>query len=131
MTKFQKAATTVSLLAELSHIFCCGLPIVIAVMSAGSQVGLGGGFLAFHTLIHDYEYQILVGSGLLLAVGLLLHYVSYQIDCRTTGCGHVHDDCGPKKFRVGWIFSIAIALYAANLTFYVLSGHGAAPISFS
>jgi len=129
MTNIQRVATSASLIAELSHIFCCGLPIFIAVMSAGSQVGFGGGFMAFHGLIHHYEVQILAGSGLLLAIGLMLHWVSYKIDCRTTGCHH--GACEPKKFRVGWIFTIALVLYAANVTFYIYSGHGHEPPRFS
>ena len=129
MTRIQSAAGAVSLLAELSHIFCCGLPIFVAVMSAGSQIGLGGGFIAFHGLIHNYEVMILIGSGLLLALGLALHYVSYRINCRTTGCAH--DDCEPVKFRVGWIFAIALVLYGANIAFFILSGHGSAPPRFT
>ncbi len=131
MAKFKSVATAASLIAELSHIFCCGLPIFVAVLSAGSQIGLGGGFVVFHELMHDYERLILIGSGMLLVIGLLLHYVSHQIDCRTTGCHGAHGDCAPKKFRVGWIFTIAVALYAANLAFYVLSGHGVEPYRFS
>ena len=70
-----------------------------------------------------------MASGAVLAVGLALHYVSYQINCRASGCAH--DDCEPKKFRVGWIFTIAVALFAANLAFYVLSGHAVEPMRFS
>ncbi len=128
MARLKSTATAVSLLAELSHVFCCGLPIFVAVMSAGSQVGFGGAFLIFHSLIHAYEVQILVGSGLLLAVGLGLHYFSFWLDCRRTGCSH--DDCEPKKFGVGWIFTIALMLYGANLAFYVISGHGYEPPRF-
>lgn len=128
MTIFQRAATTASLLAELSHVFCCGLPIFVAVMSTGSQIGFGGAFLAFHGVIHDYEVQILIASGLLLAFGLGLHYVSHQINCRATGCAH--SDCEPKKFRVGWIFTIALVLFGANLAFYFISGHGFEPPRF-
>lgn len=129
MINFQRVATTASLMAELSHIFCCGLPIFVAIMSAGSQIGLGGGFLVFHAIIHDYEIPILIGSGMLLAVGLLLHYISFRINCRTVGCAH--SDCEPVKFRVGWIFTIAIALYALNLALYIYSGHGVEPPRFN
>lgn len=128
MDRLKSTATTVSLLAELSHIFCCGLPIFIAVMSAGSQVGFGGAFFVFHRFIHDFELQMLVGSGLLLAFGFSLHYFSYWMDCRSTGC--THGACEPKKFQVGWIFTIALLIYVANISFYFLSGHGALPPRF-
>ena len=123
--KLQSISTGALLFAELSHVFCCGLPIFIAVMSAGSQVGFGGVFATFHDLIHNYEHVILIASGLLLALGLGLHYISFQINCRTVGCKSVHSDCTPQKFRSGWIYTIALALYAVNLAFYILSGHGA------
>ena len=97
-------------------------------MSAGSQIGFGGAFLVFHKFVHAYELHILLGSGLLLAFGFGLHFVSYLIDCRATGCAH--DDCEPKKFRVGWIFTIALLLYIANLAFYFISGHGYVPPRF-
>jgi len=122
--KVQQISTTAIMLAEFSHIACCGLPIFVAIMSAGSQVGLGGAFTLFHEHIHHYELVILAGSGLLLALGLGLHYASYQINCRTTGCEGSHGDCAPKKFRVGWVFTIALVLYAVNLTVYIFSGHG-------
>ena len=121
--KVQRITTTAVVVAELSHILCCGLPIFVAVLSAATQVGVGGGFAAFHELIHDHEFELLMGSGALLLFGLIVHYVSHQLNCRTTGCESVHGDCAPKKYRVGWIFMIAVVLYIANLTFYILSGH--------
>jgi len=122
--KAQNITTTAIVIAELSHILCCGLPIFIGIMSVGTQVGLGGAFLTFHSFIHHYELIVLMGSGLLLTFGLLLHYISYQINCKETGCAGRHDDCAPKKFRVSWIFIVAVALYFANVTFYFVSGHG-------
>ncbi|MGI9521925.1 MAG: hypothetical protein ACR2PG_09790 [Hyphomicrobiaceae bacterium] len=129
MAELKRTATTVSLLAELSHIFCCGLPILVAVFSAGSQIGLGGAFFVFHRFIHDYELQILFASGLLLAIGFGLHLFSYWVTCRETGPGHDHRK--PKRFRIGWIFTIALILYVANLAFYFISGHGYEPPRFS
>ena len=120
--RFQKVATTTTLLAELSHVCCCGLPIFVAVVSAGSQIGLVGGFATVHAWMHVYEVPLLVGSGSMLIFGASLQYLSFRLDCRSTGCAH--DDCRPKKFRVSWILGVAIALYAVNIVFYFLSGHG-------
>ncbi|MGI9406469.1 MAG: hypothetical protein ACR2O4_08870, partial [Hyphomicrobiaceae bacterium] len=96
--KLDRTASTVSLAAELSHVFCCGLPMLVAILSAGAQLGLGSGVLFVHDVMHAYEASILAGSGLLLIAGLILQYVSFRIDCRTTGC--VHGDCEPKKMKV-------------------------------
>ena len=126
--KSHRATAAAVVIAELSHVFCCGLPIVVAVMSTGSQIGMGGAFLAFHALVHDYEKAILAASGAMLGVGFLLHYVSFHLDCRATECSQ--SDCAPQRFRVGWIFIIAVALYAGNLAFYFISGHGSVPPPF-
>ncbi|MGI9404846.1 MAG: hypothetical protein ACR2O4_00625 [Hyphomicrobiaceae bacterium] len=122
--KLDRTASAVSLAAELSHVFCCGLPMLVAILSAGAQIGFGSGFLLIHDVMHVWEVQILAGSGLLLIAGLILQYVSFRIDCRTTGC--THGDCEPRKMKVSGIFKIAVLMFAANVAFYILSGHGAA-----
>ncbi|MGI9523344.1 MAG: hypothetical protein ACR2PG_17060 [Hyphomicrobiaceae bacterium] len=129
MARLKWTTTTVSLLAEMSHILCCGLPIFVAVMSAGGQIGFGGAFLVFHSWMHAYELQILIGSGIILAFGFGLHVLSFWFDSHATSCEH--DNREPKKFRAGWIFTIALLLYAANLTFYFVSGHGSEPPRFN
>jgi len=129
MISFKKTAAAFSVVAELAHIFCCGLPVLIAVMSAGGQLGLGGIFLTYHGRIHEYEIHILVGSGLLLAIGLALHFISHRIDCQSADRGH--EDCRSTKFRVGGIFSIALILFVANVVFYLVSGHWNEPPRFN
>ena len=127
MNRLKRTTTAVSLLAELSHIFCCGLPVFFAVMSAGSQIGIGGAFLAFHSLMHDYERMILIGSGVFLALGLGLHFLSFLIDHRAN-VGNVGNT---EPFRMGWILALALVLYAANIAFYFVSGHGYEPPRFN
>jgi|GEM_PF-4014507 len=129
MISLKKTAAAFSVLAELGHVFCCGLPVLIAVLSAGGQIGLGGIFLSYHDQIHAYESRILIGSGLLLALGLALHFVSHRIDCRSKGGDH--DDCRPAKFRIGWLFSIALCLFVGNVAFYLYSGHWNEPPRFN
>lgn len=106
-------------LAELAHIFCCLLPVSIAVMSVGGQIGLGGMFLTYHDVIHSYEIPILVGSGLVLAIGLALHYVSHRIEHPST------------RYRPSKLMTLAIILFAANVTFYISSGHWFEPPRFN
>ncbi len=122
MSKLQRTATFFSLVAELSHIFCCGIPMLVAVLSTIMQIGLGGSFLFLHDLLHNYEIPIFIGSGLMLLLGLGLHYLSFYLDCRSTGCEHA--DCTPKKFRVGRVFIFAATLFAVNLTFFLLAHYG-------
>ncbi len=97
-------------------------------MSAGSQIGFGGAFVMFHSFIHDYELHILIGSGALLAFGFGLHVFSHWMACRSSD--HSHATSEPKRFRIGWIFTIALILYIANLSFYFISGHGYTPPRF-
>ncbi len=109
-------------MAELSHVFCCGLPMLAAIMSAGSQVGLSGSFVAFHHFTHAYEVPILIGSGLLLLTAFLLQVISYRVECNQAICQH--GDCTPRKFRVSWIFVVALALFVVNVSVFYWSGHG-------
>jgi hypothetical protein len=126
LTKISNATVIV---AELSHIFCCGLPLLMAVLATSMQVGVSSSLLFLHYKLHAYEIPILIGSGLLLVVGLLLQYISHRLDCRSTGCHH--EPCAPKKMKVSKLFIFAVAMYAVNIAIYVLTDHGAPVMRFN
>ncbi len=48
MTSLQKAATSMSLFAELSHIFCCGLPIAVGLYAINLAIYFLSGQAAGH-----------------------------------------------------------------------------------
>jgi hypothetical protein len=110
-----------SVMAEATHIFCCGIPITVAALSLG---GAGGAFAflhAFHDVMHDYEVPVLLGSAFLLALSGALQYVSFRLDCRRTGCRH--GDCTPRKFRASLLLKLALVVYGINLLLFFLLNH--------
>lgn len=106
--------------SEISHFFCCGLPMVFSLMSLMSGLGMiatmPSGLLFLHEAMHDYEVPMIMISGAIMAMGWGLHYIAYRIDCHNTGC--VHEPCGPKKKRSGRVLAIASVLFVLNVSGY-------------
>ena len=111
--------------SEISHFFCCGLPIVFSVLSLLSGLGLvasmPAGIYALHELTHAYEVPMIMMSGLIIVMGWGLHYIAYRIDCHNTGC--VHGPCAPKKKRSGKVLLIATVLFTLNVIGYITLHH--------
>lgn len=125
MQSIQTVINWFCLTTEISHFFCCGLPILFSILSLLSSAGLvatmPAGLEHIHHLTHDYEVSIIMISGVILAMGWGLHYIAYRIDCRTTGCAHA--PCAPKKRRSGKVLMIATILFALNLIGYFALHH--------
>ena len=120
MQRIQTVINWFCLTSEISHFFCCGLPIIFSILSllstAGLTAAMPSGLEHIHHLTHDYEVPMIIGSAVILAMGWGLHYIAYLIDCRTTGCVHV--PCAPKKKRSGKVLIIATMLFSFNLIAY-------------
>lgn len=126
MDRFQKNIGWTILLSQMTHVFCCGIPIFFSVLSFLSGFGLlGGGFSsvnAFHDVMHHWEMPLLVGSGVLLLFGWGLHAYSYRLDCRAaTSCSH--EPCTPKKRKSGIILTGATLLFVANVAMFFFLDH--------
>lgn len=127
MQRLQNFVYWFSITSEISHFFCCGLPIVFSVLSlltsAGLTTAMPLGLDLMHEAMHVYEVPMILASALILAMGWGLHYIAYRIDCRKTGCEH--EPCAPKKKRSGKVLIVATLLFALNLTAYLLLHGGA------
>ena len=116
MQRIQSLIASSVLITGLSHIFCCGLPLLFSFLSI--LVGLGvttvlpAGLVEFHEAMHLWELPILIFSGVVLLVGWSLHIISERIDCHNTGC--VHEPCGSKKKKSHRILIIATFLFCLN-----------------
>lgn len=125
MQRLQGIIYWVCITSEISHFFCCGLPIVFSILSLMSGLGLittmPFGLEAIHHVTHSYEVPMIVASFAILCIGWGLHYVAYLIDCRSTGCVHV--PCAPKKKRSGKVLVVATILFALNLLGYMTLHH--------
>lgn len=122
MQPINKFVNWACLTSEISHFFCCGLPIIFSIMSLLTSFGIVAvmpvGLVSLHHAMHDYEVPMIMVSGLILAIGWGLHYIAYRIDCRSTGCSH--EPCKPKKKRSGKVLMVATALFVVNVSSYFL-----------
>lgn len=122
MNRLHGAIKWLSITSEISHFFCCGLPIVFSLLSLLSGVGLIAtmpmGIHSLHEVMHNYEMPMIIISGTVILLGWALHVVANKIDCHNTGC--VHEPCGSKKKRSSKILLVATALYTLNLVGYLL-----------
>ena len=114
----EKVSTTVAVLSALSHIFCCGLPLVATLFGVGAAAGALTTQTVFETFFHEYENIIMGFSALMLVLGGVSQYVSWRIDCRKQGCEH--PPCSPRKklsfkLYVGScvVFAMALAAFLA------------------
>lgn len=122
MQRIQSFINWACVTSEVSHIFCCALPMVFSLLSLMSGLGLiaamPAGMEFLHHALHDYEIPMIITSGVIILLGWVLNYVAYRIDCHNTGCAH--GPCGPKKKRSAKVLIIATALFAINVTAYFL-----------
>lgn len=122
MNRLHHAVNWISITSEISHFFCCGLPIIFSLLSLLSGMGLIAtmpvGIQRLHEMTHDYEVPMIIASGLIIILGWALHVVANKIDCHNSGCHH--EPCGSKKKKSSLILMIATGLFLLNLTGYFL-----------
>ena len=114
------------ILSQLTHVFCCGLPVLFSILSLLSGFGLIGMMPAsmesVHEALHTWETPILIGSGVILVLGWALHAYARRLDCtKTSSCSHA--PCAPKKRKSSYILMGATALFIVNLLVFVVLEH--------
>lgn len=109
-------AHTLALLTSVTHIFCCGLPLVMSIIGLGTVIGLSG-IHAIHDVMHQYEVDILIGSGILLAIGGIVQIIAWRLDCREDGAC-THTPCAPKKNKSLILLLLAATFYIINLLMF-------------
>ncbi len=113
------------IVSQLTHVFCCGLPVLFSVLSLLSGFGLISitpAFEELHHILHEWESAIFTTSAIILALGWALHFYSRKIDCmKTSTCSHA--PCAPKKKRSSYIMVGATALFLINISFFIGLGH--------
>ena len=110
----------------LSHVFCCGLPTIVNILSLVSGLGfiaaMPFGLEKLHEFLHSYELYIMIFSGVMIVLGWVLHEISRRVDCHDTGCHH--PPCTPKKNQSTKVLIFASALFCINLVIYFGFSHG-------
>jgi hypothetical protein len=110
--------------SALSHIFCCGIPFVVALLNIAGGLGflsvIMPASLKFHALLEAWEIPMLLFSALMLIGGWILHIQSTKIKgCKAHLCCH-HDEDHKKNFN-HWIMIAATILFAVNILVLVFS----------
>lgn len=122
MQRLQKSILAAVVLSEISHVFCCVLPILFSVFSLLAGLGVVGVmpqiFTSIHEAMHAYEVPMIIASGFVLFVGWGLYFVSQKLDCHDTGCGH--GPCEPRKKNAHIILKIATILFMINVSVYTV-----------
>jgi len=117
------------LITSSSHVFCCVLPTVVGVINVFANLGMFSIWLpqfeSWHTVMHAYEVQLLMFSGVMLGIAAIVDMISIQIDCHSTGC--THGSCEPAKDRATMILLVATLLFAFNTGSYFFAHKVAAP----
>ncbi len=121
MQKLRQSIYMAVLASELTHIFCCGLPVLVSMLSLMVSMGvisfLPTGLVAFHDVLHAYEIPMIITSAVILALGWALHYISERLDCVKDSDCH-HEPCAPKKKKASKVLWFATVLFAVNVSVY-------------
>lgn len=119
----QKRLVWAVILSESTHIFCCVFPTVFSVLSLMAGLGVVATMPAFmvemHDFLHDWELPMIVGSGIVLALGWAAMVYSNRLDCRTAEASCcAHEPCAPKKNKAHLVLVIASVLFVFNVFVY-------------
>jgi hypothetical protein len=128
MQKRQNAILWAVIVSETSHIFCCVLPTLFTVLAMLASVGvfvMPAGLVAFHDVMHAWELPIIIGSGVILALGWIVHRHTLKGgDCDAPGCQHHPDPAHPKRSKTHMILIAATVLFCVNVTVYMVFHRG-------
>ena len=112
----------VAFLSVFGHVFCCGLPLVLGIVSLLTGFGMFSVALPMldhiHALFWDFEVPAMVFSAIMLAIGWGVQIHARTIDCHDTGC--VHEPCGGKKRRTATLLWMATVIFAFNLVAFTV-----------
>lgn len=116
MRKIQNILHAGVIISALSHVFCCGLPTAMSILSLMTSFGVFS--VAFetsahwHEMMHEWETPMLVASAAMVVLGWGLYFYARKLDCATSCCSH--EPCAPKKSRNSVMLWIATALFVVN-----------------
>jgi len=131
MSKKQKALHVGIIMTEISHVFCCVLPLVFSL--AGLLAGLGLVILlpdwlnGLHDAMHGFELATIIAAGVMLILGWAVHFYSVHNDCHEHGCSH--QPCGPRKKAASKLLKAGTLLFVLNIIVFFFFHDGLERIS--
>lgn len=121
------------LASELSHIFCCVLPVLLSLISIFSLYGamnaVPGFIWSAHDFMHHWEPVILVVSALLLLSGWGLWAQQKQVSHPTHSCQTSNCDEAKSLRKMRLMLLVTSGLFAVNFSVYALIHAEHAPFS--
>lgn len=111
----------VSTLAMLPHVFCCGIPAVVALISLGTTLGLGAAMAGnpFYAFVDAYHLPLLGLAIASVVISGILNFIAYRIDCRMAAASAcTHGDCTPRKRHSLRLFAASLALLALDIAWF-------------
>ncbi len=122
--KLIKASNRADVFSLGAHLFCCGIPAIVAIVSLISTVSLSGTALMLQ--IKDFSETIHLAafafSTLMVIIALGTFFLSRKQNCVEDGhCAH--EPCAPKKTKNWRLMSISLALYAINVIVFLYLDH--------
>lgn len=138
--KLQSCLYGAVIASELSHVFCCGIPVLFSLFSLLAGLGLVGSMPywmeGMHNVLHAWELPLILTSAVVLVLGWVCHLISQKIECDAHAhaeCSHEkkgkkhnhnHEICASKQKRTTMILHIATMLFMVNVSIYVVFHRG-------
>ncbi len=102
------------------HLFCCGIPLVMSVLSLAASTGLILPEIVESDTLHHYEEYLVIFSGTLLVLTGVLQWIAARYNCVDDGdCSH--EPCDRKKITARQIYAVSCGLFLINL--FLLFSH--------
>ena len=119
------------LATEISHIFCCVLPMLFSLAGLLTTLGLvvvmPDWLDHLHHVMHEWEIPAIALAGIMVALGWGLHFYSYKEDCHDHGCHH--KPCTPRKKAAAKILIFASFLFVVNMLIFLFFHDGISRLS--
>lgn len=127
MKKRQNAILWAIIASESSHIFCCVLPTLFSLLAVLTNLGMfvmPAAFITFHEALHEWEFPIVIFSGVVLAMGWGLHWHYLRGEECASGCKHHTDKTHPTVSKTHLILKIATVLFIMNVFVFLVVHRG-------
>jgi hypothetical protein len=127
MQKLQKKIYWAVIVSESSHVFCCVLPTVFSLLAILTNLGMfvmPASFVHMHHFMHEWEFPIVVISGVILGLGWALHWHSLKGEECPSGCKHHTDAAHPTVKKTHIILKIATILFVINVFVFLVVHRG-------
>ena len=126
-SSLRKGTFWVSIFSVLPHIFCCGIPATMAIISLGTTVGLAGVLSSnpLYKFVDSYHEILITIAVTAVLISGLANLIAWRLDCRTAAHSScAHDSCEPRKNNSLKIFLVSCLLLTLDLSWFAFEKFG-------